>query len=68
MVQVGSAIKCQKCSGDFGLCDGLYDNGETVECPGDQDLCFYHEFCKHYLSSLFNHINYNIHFLRLHWI
>ena len=50
MIQVGSAIRCQKCSGDFGLCDGLYDNGETVECPGDQDhpgICFYHEFCKH---------------------
>ena len=51
LVQVGSAIRCQKCSGDFGLCNGLSDNGETVNCPEDHDLCYYHEFRKHYYSN-----------------
>ena len=54
MVQIGSAIRCQQCSGFLGTCDGLYDNGETVECPDDQDhpgICFYMEFCKHYCSA-----------------
>ena len=50
MIQIGSAIRCQQCSGFLGNCDGLYDNGETVECPGDLS-CFYMEYCKHYCSA-----------------
>ena len=53
LVQEGSAIRCQKCSGDFGLCNGLNDNGDTVDCPEDHDLCYYHEFRKHYYSNLY---------------
>ena len=41
---LGSGLKCQVCSfvadGD-GTCSNDEDNGESMECDEDQDVCVY---------------------------
>ena len=29
----GPGLKCQACTGEFGLCDSTADNGVSMECP-----------------------------------
>ena len=38
---LGSGLKCRTCSGDGGLCSSVDDNGDSVECTGDQDACWF---------------------------
>ena len=38
---VGTGLKCRTCSGEGGLCSSVTDNGDSVECTGEQDACWF---------------------------
>merc|ERR1712004_164882 len=41
LMGLSSGLKCRTCSGDGGLCSSVDDNGDSVQCTGDQDACWF---------------------------